>query len=206
MVTFGGYIGLTSFIPTLFHDQYGIAKESVGQYAAVVIVMASILRIVGGGAADKIGGIRMLMVLCTAIIALTMVAATIPGNPLVMVGILVILFSAMGAGNGAVFQLVPLRFRTTTAVAGSLVGEIGALAGGFLPNAMGVGKEMAGSYAPGFLAGSFLSVLVLMALFIVVRQWTSTWVGSGGKALPEHYLDFGADGVDEDLVGAKGDK
>ncbi|MBI2848599.1 MAG: NarK/NasA family nitrate transporter [Chloroflexi bacterium] len=203
MVTFGGYIGLTSFIPTLFHDQYGIAKESVGQYSAVVIVMASILRVLGGGAADKIGGIRMLMVLCSAIIALTMVAATIPGHPLIMVGILVILFSAMGAGNGAVFQLVPLRFRTTTAVAGSLVGEIGALAGGFLPNAMGIGRELSGSYAPGFMAGSLLSILVLMALFIVVRQWTTTWVGAGGKALPEHHLHFGADGLDEKLVGAK---
>src|ERR1041384_2592777 len=47
MVTFGGYIGLTSFLPTLFHDHYGIARESVGQYAAVIIVMASILRVLG---------------------------------------------------------------------------------------------------------------------------------------------------------------
>jgi len=206
MVTFGGYIGLTSFIPTLFYDQYSIPKESVGQYSAVVIVMASILRIIGGGAADKIGGIRMLMVLCTAIIALTMVAATIPSHPLVMVGILVVLFSVMGAGNGAVFQLVPLRFKTSTVVASSMVGEIGALAGGFLPNAMGIGREMAGTYAPGFLAGSFLSVLVLMALFVVVREWTSTWVGAGGTALPEHHLDFGVNGLAEEFVTVEGGK
>ncbi|MDP2662206.1 MAG: MFS transporter [Dehalococcoidia bacterium] len=185
MVTFGGYIGLTSFIPTLFHEQYGIAKESVGQYSAIVIVMASILRIAGGGAADKLGGLRMLLVLCTTIIALTMVAALMPASPWVMVGVLAILFSAMGAGNGAVFQLVPLRFRTTTAVAGSLVGELGALAGAALPIAMGVGRELSGSYAPGFLSGSFLSVLVLGALFVVMRQWTNSWVGKGGKALPE---------------------
>lgn len=189
MVTFGGYIGLTSFIPTLFHEQYGIAKESVGQYTAVVIVMASILRIAGGGAADKIGGLRMLLVLCTTIIALTMVAALMPASPWVMVGVLAILFSAMGAGNGAVFQLVPLRFRTTTAVAGSLVGEIGALAGAALPVAMGLGRESTGSYAPGFLSGSFLSVMVLGVLFVVMKQWTTSWVGTGGKALPEHHLD-----------------
>ncbi len=186
MVTFGGYIGLPSFIPTLFHEQYGIAKESVGQYSAIVIVMASILRIAGGGAADKIGGLRMLLVLCTAIIALTMVASLMPASPWIMVVILAVLFSAMGAGNGAVFQLVPLRFRTTTAVAGSLVGELGALAGAALPIAMGFGKELAGSYAPGFLSGSFLSVVVLGALFVVMKQWTTTWVGQGGKALPEY--------------------
>ena len=47
-------------------------------------------------------------------------------------------FAALGAGNGALFQLVPLRWPTTTAVAGSMIGEIGALGGGLVPNAMGL--------------------------------------------------------------------
>src|SRR3972149_3438121 len=178
MVTFGGYIGLTSFLPTLFHDQYAIPKENVGQYAAGIIVMASVLRILGGGFADRVGGIRMLLVLCGLVILVTMAAATMPASPLVMVAILILCFSAMGAGNGAVFQLVPLRFRTTTAVAGSLVGEVGALAGGFLPTIIGVGREVTGSFAPGFLAGSLLSLAVLMVLLVVMRQWTTTWVGA----------------------------
>ena len=104
-----------------------------------------------------------------------------------MVAILVTLFAAMGAGNGAVFQLVPLRFRTTTAVAGSLIGEVGALAGGFLPNAMGLGRQHTGSFAPGFLAGTGLALAVLVVLSIVAKQWTRTWVGEGGKALDHEY-------------------
>jgi NNP family nitrate/nitrite transporter-like MFS transporter len=183
MVTFGGYIGLTSFLPTLFHDQYGIPKESIGQYSALIIVAASILRVMGGWLADQLGGIRMLKIMFVMIIALTGVAATIPANPWLMVFILVLCFSAMGAGNGAVFQLVPLRFTTTTAVAGSLIGEIGALAGGLLPNAMGMGKEYFGTFAPGFLSGTALTVFVIIALMIVNRHWTSTWVGKDGKAL-----------------------
>ncbi|QQR81317.1 MAG: NarK/NasA family nitrate transporter [Deltaproteobacteria bacterium] len=186
MVTFGGYIGLTSFLPTLFHDQYGIPKQSIGQYTAVIIVAASILRIAGGWLADQMGGIRMLRIMFFLIVILTATAAMIPENPWVMVFILVLCFSAMGAGNGAVFQLVPLRFTTTTAVAGSLIGEIGALAGGFLPNAMGLGKEHLGSFAPGFLSGTLLTVFVIMALAIVKKQWTSTWVGEGGRALDNH--------------------
>lgn len=185
MLTFGGYIGLTSFLPTLFHDQYGIPKQSVGQYAAVIIVMASILRICGGWLADLIGGLRLLMYLGVVIIISTVAAAFMPANPWVMVAILVVAFSAMGAGNGSVFQLVPLRFRTTTAVAGSLVGEIGALAGGFLPNAMGLGKQYTGTFTPGFLSGTALAVLVLVCLAVVMRRWTSTWVGEGGKARVE---------------------
>ena len=183
MVTFGGYIGLTSFLPTLFHDQYGIPKESIGQYTAVIIVAASILRILGGGLADKLGGIRMLKTLFWMILILTVTAATLPTNPWVMVVILVLCFSAMGAGNGAVFQLVPLRFSTTTAVAGSLIGEIGALAGGFLPNAMGIGRQYTGSFSGGFLSGAALTVVVMLALVVATREWTGKWIGAGGKAL-----------------------
>jgi NNP family nitrate/nitrite transporter-like MFS transporter len=185
MVTFGGYIGLTSFLPTLFHDQYGVAKHQVGHYAAGIIVAASVLRVAGGWIADRIGGLRLLRGLGVAILLLTAAAAAMPSSAWVMVAILVLCFSAMGAGNGAVFQLVPLRFRTTTAVAGSLIGEVGALAGGFLPNAMGIGREATGSFAPGFLAGTALTALVLLALRLVHRRWTGSWVGEGGKALEE---------------------
>lgn len=185
MVTFGGYIGLTSFLPTLFHDQYGIPKKDVGRYAAGIIVAASILRVMGGWLADRVGGLRLLRGLSVAIVLLTVAAALMPTSPWVMVVILIACFSAMGAGNGAVFQLVPLRFRTTTAVAGSLIGEVGALAGGFLPNAMGIGRQETGSFAPGFLAGTALTILVLIVLRLVYREWTTTWVGEGGRAHDE---------------------
>lgn len=194
MVTFGGYIGLTSFLPTLFHDQFGIAKQSIGPYAALIIVAASVLRVLGGWMADRIGGIRMLVALSASIVCATLLASTMPSSPLLMVAILVFCFAAMGAGNGAVFQLVPLRFRTSTAVAGSLIGEIGALAGGLLPNAMGLGKEATGSFGPGFLSLTVLALVVLVVLSLVSKRWSSSWVGAGGKAHaePEPALEIGA--------------
>src|SRR5262249_39791404 len=115
MVTFGGYIGLTSFLPTLFHDQYGIPKESIGKYSAGIIIMASILRICGGWIADRFGGIRAILTFGVVIVISTVLASLMPPNPWLMVAILVVCFSAMGAGNGAVFQLVPLRFKSSTA-------------------------------------------------------------------------------------------
>ncbi len=183
MVTFGGYIGLTSFLPTLFHSHYKIAKEAVGQYSAAIIVMASVLRILGGGIADRVGGLRMLAVVSVIVIVATVAAATLPSSPWVMVAVLIVCFSAMGAGNGAVFQLVPLRFPRNTVIASSLVGEVGGLGGAMLPIAMGVGRDVQGSYAPGFLAGTLLTVGVIVALFFVARHWTKTWVGAGGKAI-----------------------
>jgi NNP family nitrate/nitrite transporter-like MFS transporter len=183
IVTFGGYIGLTSFLPTLFHQQYGIAKEDIGRYSAGIIVMASVLRILGGWIADRIGGLRALGVLSAIIVATTFAAATLPASPWMMVAILVVCFSAMGAGNGAVFQLVPLRFKSTTAIAGSLIGEVGALAGGFLPLVMGYSQKFTGSFSGGFLMGTLLALGVLAALGLVMREWTTTWVASGGKAI-----------------------
>lgn len=183
MLTFGGYIGLTSFLPTLFHDHYNIAKEDVGKYSAVIIIMASILRVVGGTVADRVGGIRVLLVLSCVIVAATGAAATMPANHWIMVAILVICFSAMGAGNGAVFQLVPLRFTTTTAVASGLIGELGAFGGSLVPIAMGLSIKTTGNFSMGFLSGAALSLLVLATLIYVLGEWTRTWVGTGGKAL-----------------------
>lgn len=183
-VTFGGFIGLASFLPTLFHDHYAIPKQSVGIYVTIGVIAASGLRVVGGWLADHLGGLRLLTILCTVILVGTGAAATLPTSPWVMVAAIALAMGAMGAGNGAVFQLVPLRYRVETAVAGSLIGEIGALAGGFLPNAMGLGKQYFDSFTPGFLGGAMLTVSSLVALALVTRRWTSSWVGEGGKALP----------------------
>jgi NNP family nitrate/nitrite transporter-like MFS transporter len=185
MITFGGYIGLTSFLPTLFHDQYGIPKESVGQYSAIIVIMASILRVLGGLIADVVGGVRTLLVLCGITLVSILAIATIPSQPWTMVALMVVCFSAMGAGNGAVFQLVPLRFKSTTAVAGSLIGEVGALGGGLLPVAMGLSYQYTGSFSLGFLSGAALSLLGLIAIGVMMREWTSTWVGAGGKAIAD---------------------
>ncbi|MBZ0233550.1 MAG: MFS transporter [Deltaproteobacteria bacterium] len=180
MVTFGGYIGLTSFMPTLFHDQYGIPKAEVGKYAAGAIIAASLLRVLGGAAADRLGGPRVLVGLLVIVVGAAAAAATVPSSPTTMAAILIVAFAAMGAGNGAVFQLVSLRFATMTAVAGSLVGEIGALAGGFLPAVMGVAQAESGSYGPGFVSVAVLAVAGVTALVAVFTVWSATWARVAG--------------------------
>jgi MFS transporter, NNP family, nitrate/nitrite transporter len=92
-------------------------------------------------------------------------------------------FAALGAGNGATFQLVPLRWPITTAVAGGMIGEIGALGGGILPNLLGQSKQHTGSYRMGFIVYAALAIIILIMLRIVSKGWTNTWVGRGGRAL-----------------------
>lgn len=94
-------------------------------------------------------------------------------------------FAALGAGNGATFQLVPLRWPLTTAVAGGMIGEIGALGGSILPNVLGYSKQHTGSFKGGFIVYGALALCVLGMLRVVSKTWTKTWVGPGGRALVE---------------------
>ena len=70
----------------------------------------------------------------------------------------------------------------TTAVAGSMIGEIGALGGGFIPNAMGQSKQHLDTYLWGFVAFAGLALLLLLMLRQVQIRWTRTWAEKGGRA------------------------
>jgi NNP family nitrate/nitrite transporter-like MFS transporter len=65
-----------------------------------------------------------------------------------------------------------------------MIGEVGALGGGFLPNAMGLSKQYAGTYFWGFLAFAVLAVVMLAMLRIMQIRWTRTWAEKGGRARP----------------------
>ncbi|MBV8471260.1 MAG: NarK/NasA family nitrate transporter [Burkholderiaceae bacterium] len=181
-VTFGGFIGLTTFLPTYYYDQFGVSKVQAGQLTMLAAFMGSAVRIAGGWMSDRWGGVNTLT-LVLLVISLALVAAGLASGSLVLTTVLLMLcFTALGAGNGAVFQLVPLRWPLTTAVAGSMIGEIGALGGGFVPTAMGYAKQLTGSYLPGFVALAGTALLMLALMRRMQSHWTRTWAEKGGRA------------------------
>ena len=181
-VTFGGFIGLASFLPSYFFDQFHVSKVEAGQLTMLAAFMGAAVRIFGGWLSDHWGGVNTLTAVL-AIVAVTLVLCGMATASLPMTVILLIVcFAALGAGNGATFQLVPLRWPTTTAVAGSMIGEIGALGGGFITNALGLSKQFTGSYASGFYAFAACTVLVLGMLRFMQIRWTRTWAEKGGRA------------------------
>jgi NNP family nitrate/nitrite transporter-like MFS transporter len=182
IVTFGGFIGLASFLPTYYHDQFKVTKVEAGQLTMLATLMGSAVRVIGGWISDRVGGIYTLTGVLVAV-AVALLLCGLAGGSLVVTTLLFMLcFAAMGAGNGALFQLVPLRWPLTTAVAGSMIGEVGALGGGFLPNAMGWSKQLTGSYLWGFVAFTLLALVMLVMLRIVQIRWTRTWAEKGGRA------------------------
>ena len=182
VVTFGGFIGIVTFLPTYYYDQFGVSKIQAGQLTMLAALMGALVRVAGGWISDHWGGVNTLTVVMVAV-AVTLVGVGLSSGSLVMTTLLLILcFAALGAGNGALFQLVPLRWPTSTAVAGSMIGEIGALGGGTVPAMMGQAKQHTGSFLPGFVVMALFSLLMLAVMRKMQLRWTRTWAEKGGRA------------------------
>jgi len=181
-ITFGGFIGLITFLPSYYYDQFGVSKVEAGQLTMLAAFMGATLRVFGGWISDRWGGINTLTAVLGIVIVSLVLCGLSTGSLIATTLLLMLCFSALGAGNGALFQLVPLRWPLTTAVAGSMIGEIGALGGGLVPNAMGLSKQNIGSYAGGFYLFAALAVCVLVMMRVMQIRWTRTWAEKGGRA------------------------
>jgi NNP family nitrate/nitrite transporter-like MFS transporter len=162
-VTFGGYVGLSGFLPLFLRDQYGTAPVTAGSLTALAAVVGSGVRPLGGWLADRLGGARLLSVVLVGV-ALTYTAlGLLPPLP-AAVGALMFGMACLGMGNGAVFQLVPQSFGARIGVATGIVGALGGVGGFALPVLLGAMKQATGSFAFGFAALGVLAVVALVAL------------------------------------------
>jgi NNP family nitrate/nitrite transporter-like MFS transporter len=184
VITFGGFIGLSNFLPTFFFEQFGVTKVQAGQLTMLAALMGSGVRILGGYLADRLGGILVLSTILLIAVAGFLLTSAGPNLMLTTI-VFMVCFAALGAGNGALFQLVPLRWPATTAVAGSMIGEVGALGGSIVPLAMGLSKQYTGSFSAGFLFFAGFASLVLLLLRFIQRSWIGSWIGPHGRLLEE---------------------
>jgi NNP family nitrate/nitrite transporter-like MFS transporter len=193
-VTFGGFVGLSSFLNTFFVDQFDAPKAAVGLWTWPFIIAGSLLRPIGGALADRLGGIRMLTLLYGVVIATAFgIGAIITNFPVVCV-LLFVLMGCLGMGNGSVFQLVPQRFRKDIGVMTGLVGAAGGVGGYYLNFALGHLHDSTGSYASGFWAFAAIAAVALVALRAVAPSWTRAWLSDGGIArtgavISDHSID-----------------
>jgi NNP family nitrate/nitrite transporter-like MFS transporter len=176
-VTFGGYVGLSSFLPLLLRDHYGATPVIAGTLTAVAALVGSGVRPVGGYLADRIGGVRLLLGLLVVIGAMYLLAARLPSLAL-MEGVIVFGMACLGLGNGAVFQLVPQRFKEDIGVATGIVGAVGGVGGFLLPTLIGGLRTITTSFTPGFVALAIVALgaaLRLQTLLAAESGWRSAW-------------------------------
>lgn len=187
-VTFGGFVGLASFLALFFYDQYGLSKVMAGNFTALCVFAGSMFRPFGGYLADRFGGLRMLKILFGAIAVLMFGVGLLP--PLALVTVFLFLgMLCLGMGNGSVFQLVPQRFRREIGVVTGIVGAAGGLGGFLLPSLLGILKDLTASYGTGFFLFAGMAAYCLMTLRSVEAGWRRRWL----HGLPATGLQIEAD-------------
>jgi MFS transporter, NNP family, nitrate/nitrite transporter len=181
-VTFGGFVGLASSLTIYFNDQYGLTPVTAGYCTAGVVFVGSLVRPLGGAVADRVGGARTLTVLYAVATAAFATIASGPSTILLAMPVFVLGMLCLGMGNGAVFQLVPQRFRNEIGVMTGVVGMTGGIGGFYLASSLGFSKQYTGGYGLGFLIFAMLAAAALVGITVVRGRWRTTWGRLYGSA------------------------
>ena len=178
-VTFGGFVALSIGLPKLLQELFHLSPRDAGLRVAGFVVVATVMRPLGGYLSDKIGGAKLLMAVFTGagVFALGMTFEHIVPFTIGALGVA----AFIGLGNGAIFKLVPQYFAKDTGAVTGLVGAMGGLGGFFPPLLLGVIKTQTGSYALGFL---LLTVFCLVCLALNYQIFVRPATGRGASAEP----------------------
>lgn len=178
-VTFGGFVGMASSLTIYFNTQYGLSPIMAGYFTAACVFAGSLVRPFGGLLADRIGGIRTLTIMYILAAVFLMLVSVGMTTPYLALAVIVPAMLVLGMGNGAVFQLVPQRFRREIGVMTGLVGMAGGVGGFYLASSLGYSYKLTGSYQIGFEIFAGLAVVALVGLTKVKSRWRTTWGAPG---------------------------
>ncbi|MEO6034706.1 MAG: MFS transporter [Verrucomicrobiota bacterium] len=169
-LTFGGFVAFSIYLPSLLRDQFHLEPADAGFRTAGFVVLATLLRPVGGWLSDRIGGARVLSTVFSIVIPFALLLAWPSMLPFTIgaLGCAVM----MGLGNGAVFKLVPQYFPRETGTVTGLVGAMGGLGGFFPPLLLGIFRDRMGAVWPGYVLLALVSLLMwrLNARVFIPRQ------------------------------------
>ena len=181
-ISFGGFVGLASSYVLYFKSEFGLSPIQGGDFAGLCTFVGAFLRPVGGATADQIGGIRSLYRFYL-VAGLALIAGAVIHDLHLNLALFVVASASLGMANGAVFQLLPQRFRKEVGVTTGLVGAGGGIGGFYLASSLGFSKGLTGSYQYGFLIFASLCLLAIFGLGLVKTRWRSTWGALAGARI-----------------------
>ncbi len=170
-ITFGGFVGMSSYVSLLLTTQYAIDKVHAGLLMAALSFTGAMVRPIGGLIADRLSGVRVLLVLLAGIAAANFAFAALMPPLAGGLALLAWLYLCFGLGNGATFQLVPHRWRGRTGLMTGIIGAAGGIGGFYLPVVMGIARESTGSYQWGFATFGIIASLACLSVAALQRQW-----------------------------------
>ena len=161
-LTFGGFVALSIYLPTLLQEMFALTPADAGARTAFFVILATLCRPVGGWLSDRIGGQILLLYVFVGLFAIGWLMA-FPSIVPFTIGALGCSILC-GLGNGGVFKLVPQYFPQQVGTVTGLVGAAGGLGGFFPPLELGLFQELTHSYAPGFILFSVFGLLCAWVL------------------------------------------
>ncbi|WP_291410837.1 MFS transporter [Actinophytocola sp.] len=170
-VAFGGFVAFSVYLPAYLKTAYGLTQADAANRMAGFVVLAVVMRPVGGWLSDRFGPVRVLV---ASLAVVTVDAAVQSFTPdLMPLGTIAFLTmaAALGAGSGAVFALVAKL--TPSNKVGSVTGVVGAAGGlgGFVPPlVMGALYGAFASYALGLAALAVVALAALVFTATAVRR------------------------------------
>jgi NNP family nitrate/nitrite transporter-like MFS transporter len=168
-ITFGGYVGLSSFLPLYLRDGHGVTPVHAGYLTACLAVLGSCSRPIGGWISDRRGGSRVLASLLIPIAIAYALEADQPALP-AMVALLAVSMICLGLGNGAVFQMVPQRFQRDIGAVTGVIGAVGGAGGFVLPTLLGTVRQVTGTFGYGFAALAALAATAAICLRLLIGE------------------------------------
>ena len=177
-LTFGGFVAFSIYLPTLLRAQFGLTPADAGFRAAGFVVMATLMRPVGGWLADRIGGAQVLSWVFGGVALFSLLLTWQSIVPFTVGALSCAML--VGLGNGAVFKLVPEHFPKDTGTVTGLVGALGGLGGFFPPLLLGVFRDRLGVIWPGFVLLAATAFALRLANERVFRPSDLEWT----RALP----------------------
>ncbi len=187
-ISFGGFVGLASYLVIFFHDEYHLSRVMAGNLTALCVFSGSLVRPFGGYLADRFGGTSVLTFLFP-LVGLCLIGVGMGPAIGAAVGLFVISMACLGMANGSVFQIVPQRFRDEIGIVTGIVGASGGVGGFFLPTLLGGLKGRLGTAAPGLMIFGSIAIFAAALLQAIYRwSWKSTWLAD---YLPSPVLSTG---------------
>ncbi|MFI2031237.1 MFS transporter [Streptomyces buecherae] len=173
-LAFGGYVAFSVYLPTYLKTGYSLAQADAANRMAGFVLLAVLMRPVGGWLADLVGPTRVLEGALFVVVAAAAVQTATPS--LAPVGTLAFLAmaGALGAASGATFALVALLAPADKV--GSVTGVVGAAGGlgGFVPPlVMGAVYDALDSYALGLALLALVASAALAFTFTAVQRATA---------------------------------
>jgi NNP family nitrate/nitrite transporter-like MFS transporter len=170
-VAFGGYVAFSVYLPAYLKTAHGLTPADAANRMAGFVLVAVIMRPIGGWLSDRFGPIPVLAAAYGVVVVGAGISAGTP--PLNGIGTVAFLAmaAALGAGSGATFALIA-RVTDPSRVGGvtGLVGAAGGLGGFVPPLIMGYVYGRTDSYAIGLWMLSVTAALTLVLTLTVVRR------------------------------------